>query len=129
MPPQEDEANFDDHIVPIVSRTNVLQDGEVTEKNRTENRVETSSETSENRASSHVEEDNEHGVEHEEEHSSTPPNPEAPDPEEDLCANSHADSAPNHYSADACHEPNGSAPSPDVLSPGEQIFYTGHTCS
>jgi histone deacetylase 1/2 len=80
-PPQEDDANSNDHIVPIVSSTNVLQDGEVTE----ENSIETSSETSENRASSHVEEDNKHGVEHEEEHSSSPLDLEAdakaPDPE------------------------------------------------
>jgi hypothetical protein len=128
-PPQEDDANFDDHIVPIVSSTNVLQDGEVTEEKRTENRYETSSETSENRASLHVEEDGEPSMEHEEEYSSAPPDPEedpeAPDPEEDLCtnpeedlrANSCADLAPGHSPIDACHEPSGLALSPDVMSP------------
>jgi histone deacetylase 1/2 len=34
-PPQEDDANFDDHIVPIVSCTNVLQDGEAAGENIT----------------------------------------------------------------------------------------------
>jgi hypothetical protein len=76
-PPQEDDANFVDHIVPIVSSTNVLQGGEVAEENKRENGASDDSENNENHASSHVEENAEHGAEHEEEHSSAPPDPEA----------------------------------------------------
>jgi hypothetical protein len=74
---QEDDANFVDHIVPIVSSTNVLQGGEVAEENRRENSASDTSENTENHASSHVMEYAKHGAEHEEEHSSTPPDPEA----------------------------------------------------
>jgi hypothetical protein len=76
-PLQEDDANFVDHIVPIVSSTNVLQGGEVAEENRRENSASDTSENTKNHASSHVEENAEHGAEHEEEHSSAQSDPEA----------------------------------------------------
>jgi hypothetical protein len=77
---QEDDSNFVDHVVPIVSSTNVLQGGEVAEENRTENSASGTSENTENYASSHVEETDDYGAEHEGEHSS------APDPEPDSGA-------------------------------------------
>ena len=40
--------NIDDHIVPIVSTTNVLQDDDVTEENSVENGAENSSDSEEN---------------------------------------------------------------------------------
>jgi hypothetical protein len=77
---QTDDANYDDHVVPIVPCTNVLQDGETTGENKTENGAATNSESEENQSSSHAAEENETSTEHEEEHSSAPPDPEASDP-------------------------------------------------
>jgi hypothetical protein len=71
-PSQEDDENFVDHIVPIVSSTNVLQGGEVAEENRRENDASGASENTENHASSHVEQNTEPHAEHEEGHSALP---------------------------------------------------------
>jgi hypothetical protein len=89
-PLQEDDANFVDHIVPIVSSTNVLQGGEVAEENGRENSASDTSENTENYASSHVEENNDYGAEHEEEHSS------APDPEADPAAGTDSGAGAGH---------------------------------
>jgi histone deacetylase 1/2 len=78
-----DDANFDDHIVPIVSSNTVSQDGEAAGENGTENGAEMATETEENYTSSHATEQDETSAEHEEEHSSVPPDPEVSDPEED----------------------------------------------
>ena len=85
--PQKNDENFDDHIVPIVSCTNVLKDGEAAGENGIENGVETDLETEENRSLSHATEEHEGSMEHEEEHSSAAP----PDPEEDQRMASRAD--------------------------------------
>jgi hypothetical protein len=110
---QEDDANFVDHIVPIVSSTNVLQGGEVAEENRRENSASGTSEDTENSTSSHVEGTNDYGAEHEGEHSSAP-NPEADPVGAAGAGASDPEAAAGAAGAGAAHAGTG----PDAAGPG-----------